>query len=251
MHDLIKMKIKYLVGAIVTLQIGMLVFYLMSNNIVRWGEKEAFSEDLPEAVKALPSKEVESSNKPKYRYLEGLTEIPSLDSSNITKEELSKYIKKSRTIEQRLQVRLEVLLQKESQLESLEESIAQKIKKLEEERKFLEQTLQKEAEIKKERLESLVALYSKMEPKKAAPIFAQMDRDLLVAIFGEMDQKQKTRIMEAVDPAQAVEITEYLAKIRSGNEYKLLQEVNRSLSEEFGECRGLPEAAVEEEESKI
>ena len=80
-----------------------------------------------------------------------------------------------------------------------------------------------------------------MEPKKAAPIIENMDRDLVVALFKAIGQKQITYILEAMDPQKSVELTEYFGRIRSGKEYDLLSEMNKSQLEEFQDCKGMQE----------
>ena len=79
-----------------------------------------------------------------------------------------------------------------------------------------------------------------MEPKKAAPVFETMDKDLVVSLFKSMKKKQVTRIMELMDTQKSVEITEYFGRIGSAKEYDLLKEMNQSLRLAFNDCKEPP-----------
>ena len=60
-----------------------------------------------------------------------------------------------------------------------------------------------------------------MEPKRAAPVFEELDRDLAVALFKNLKKKQVTAILEKMDPDKAVTLTEYYGRVKSGAEYDL------------------------------
>jgi hypothetical protein len=91
-----------------------------------------------------------------------------------------------------------------------------------------------------------------MDPKKAGPVFENLDKDLVVALFNKMEKKTVTRILEVVTPPRSVLLTEYFGRIRSGKEYDLLKEMNMSLRAAFDECKGLPasELSAEKAETK-
>jgi flagellar motility protein MotE (MotC chaperone) len=76
-----------------------------------------------------------------------------------------------------------------------------------------------------------------MPPKKAAPVFEQMDKDLVVQLFNKIPKKQTMNILSVMDPAKSVELTEYFGRIRSTEEYELLKQINSSLLEEFETCK--------------
>jgi hypothetical protein len=100
-----------------------------------------------------------------------------------------------------------------------------KLKRIEEERKLLEETLQKERKAKDERLSETLEFISKMEPKKAAPLIETMDRDLVMQLLRKLPARQVTKLLESVNPKKATEILEYYTRIRSGREYELLREM--------------------------
>ena len=121
-----------------------------------------------------------------------------------------------------------------------QKSIDGKIDKLQEEMDFFQNTIQKEKDINQERLKRLIEFYKKMTPKKAAPVFEKMDKDLVVALFNNIPKKQTMNILSLMNPEKSVEITEYFGRIRSGKEYEMLKEVNKALKSEFQKCKGLP-----------
>lgn len=103
--------------------------------------------------------------------------------------------------------------------------VEQKLKRIEEERKLLEETLQKERKAKDERLSETLEFISKMEPKKAAPLIEGMDRDLTMQLFRKLPPRQVTKLLESVNPKKATELLEYYTRIRSGREYEMLREM--------------------------
>ena len=176
-------------------------------------------------------------------YIEDLLELPKIDKSGLEKNELSRFLMLlDRKIEQ-VSGRAKILEKRENHLKSLENSIDTKLQKLQEEATFFTETLQKEKDIHKERLDRLVNFYEKMTPKKAAPIFEQMDKDLVVALFKRIPKKQTMNILALMPPDKSVELSEYFGRIRSGKEYEMLQQINDSLKREFQECKGLPKEA--------
>ena len=137
--------------------------------------------------------------------------------------------------------RISVLKSREDHLKSLESSLDEKLKKLEEEMDYFQQTIQKEKEVQKDRLDKLVEFYQKMESKKAAPVFEKLDRDLVVALFNRIPQKQTTQILQLMNPDKSVELSEYYGRIKSAKEYEMLKEINLTLRKEFQDCKGMPE----------
>ena len=174
-------------------------------------------------------------------YLDDLLSLPKIDTSNLKKSEISRYLnildRKNRQIEERV----ELLSRREKNLVKLEKSIDTKIDKLQEEMDFFNQTIQKEKEINQKRLDSLVEFYQKMTPKKAAPVFEQMDKDLVVSLFNRIPKKQTMNILSLMNPEKSVELTEYFGRIKSGKEYEMLKEINSALKKEFQQCKGMPE----------
>lgn len=114
------------------------------------------------------------------------------------------------------------------------EDVDAKLKKVEEERKLLDETILKEKTVKQERLSEALEFVSKMDPKKAAPMIESMDRDLVLHLLRKMPQTQVTKILQFLSPQKAAEYLEYYTKIRSGREYELMKELGLCLAEEPG-----------------
>lgn len=173
-------------------------------------------------------------------FLSNLLELPSLDTETAKKEEIATYMNIIERKQKQVEDRLSMLTNREGQLKKLESSIDEKLKRLDDERKFFAQTIQKEKELKGERIEKLVSLYAKMEPKKAAPVFEKLDKDLVVELFKQLPQKQVTLVLEGMSADKSVSLSEYYGRVRSAKEYDLLKEMNTSLRSEFDQCKGMP-----------
>lgn len=173
-------------------------------------------------------------------FLENLLKVPDLDVSKSTKDEIGRYITLIEQAKQQLMERTKMLDTKVEQLKKLELKLDEKIRSLDEERKFFAKTIQNEKKIQEDRLTTLISLYEKMEPKKAAPVFEAMDKDLVVAIFQKLKTKQVTAVLELMNSDKSAEITEYFGRIGSAREYDLLKEMNTSLQTAFNDCKGMP-----------
>jgi flagellar motility protein MotE (MotC chaperone) len=103
--------------------------------------------------------------------------------------------------------------------------IENKLRRIEEERKLLEETLHKERKAKEERLSEALEFIVKMDPKKAAPLLEGMDRDLVMQLLRKLPPRQVTRLLESVSPKKATEFLEYYTRIRSGREFELFREL--------------------------
>lgn len=199
----------------------------------------------PAADRPVKVAQAEEKVAPKTRksFLANLLELPTLDPSSVQKEELGKYLEIAERKQRQIEERIELLKHREEQLKGLETSIDEKLKVLDEERRYFSQTIQQEKDLKGERLEKLVSMYAKMEPKKAAPVLEKLDKDLVVELFKQIPQKQITAVLEAMTPEKSVEISEYYGRVRSTREYDMLKEMNSSLRKEFDDCKGLPKSA--------
>ena len=173
--------------------------------------------------------------------LQSLLNLPPLNEEKATKDEISRYLIMIEQIKQRITDKSEILKMKISQLKKLEENIDVKINKLEEERLFFKSTIQKEKKIQEDRAQTLVELYEKMEPKKAAPVFETMDKDLVINLFQKMKKKQVTKILESMQTDKSVMISEYFGRVGSAREYDILKEMNKSLKQAFDDCKKIPE----------
>lgn len=216
----------------------------------KMGDMPSFAEDKPakeqENHEASPSKEAKSAEDvattPKRRsFLDNLLNLPEIDPKKLQREEAGRFLALAERKKKQLDERLEMLKTREVQLKKIESDIDGKLKRLDEERKFFAQTVQQEKELKGQRLDRLVELYDKMEPKKAAPVIEKLDKDLVVALFKRLKQKQVTTILEFMNPEKSVQLSEYYGRVRSGREYDLLREMNVSLRKEFAECKGMPQ----------
>lgn len=244
--------------SLLSLKIFILTGLLMIHfNYIKIGEIDLFGQDKKESKtrvsegdqqstegqvkKANSSKEIAgTAEKARKSFISDLLELPTLDPQSIKKEELGKFIEIANRKERQIIERLDLLKKKENQLKELEKSVEEKISVLDEERKFFAQSIQKEKDLKNERVTQLITLYAKMEPKKAAPVFEKLDRDLVVELFKQLPQKQVTAILEAMTPDRSVALSEYYGRVRSAREYDLLKEMNQSLKKEFDDCKGMP-----------
>ena len=195
-----------------------------------------------EAEKAAPTR---AKTKNRQSFLTNLLELPTLDPESIKKEEVGRYLDLAERKKRQIEERITLLKSREDQLKSLEMSIEDKLRRLEEERKYFAQSIQREKELKGERVKKLITFFQKMEPKKAAPMFEKMDKDLVISMFKEIPQKQITTVLEQMQPDKSVELSEYFGRVRSAREYDLLKEMNKSLLSEFEECKGMVKAPSE------
>jgi len=218
------------------------------------GDRMAVAEEKKkeEPKKEEPKKEEAKKEEPKddgkvrKSFLSNLLELPSLEGDKISKEELGQYLEIAERKKRQIEERLAVLKKQEEQLRGLETNIDGKLKRLDEERTFFQQTIQEEKTKKGERLDKLVTMYAKMEPKKAAPIMEKLDKDLVVDLFKALPQKQITAILEAMSPDKSVQISEYYGRVRSTREYDVLKEMNKSLLAELDKCKAFPASAPSE-----
>jgi len=102
---------------------------------------------------------------------------------------------------------------------------ADKLALIKQERQLLEESVQKEKKVQKERVEQALTFIEKMEARKAAPVLEGMDRDLVLELFKRLKPKTVTKFLEAMKPKKATEYMEYYSRIRSGREYELLRDM--------------------------
>jgi flagellar motility protein MotE (MotC chaperone) len=246
--------LKSLLGLKIFILGGLLMVHF---NYIKIGETDLFGQDKKDSKpkasdgnqqstegnsknKNTSKETVNTSERARKSFISDLLELPTLDPQSIKKEELGKFIEIANRKERQIIERLDLLKKKENQLKELEKSVEEKISVLDEERKFFAQSIQKEKDLKNERVTQLITLYAKMEPKKAAPVFEKLDRDLVVELFKQLPQKQVTAILEAMTPERSVALSEYYGRVRSAREYDLLKEMNQSLKKEFDDCKGMP-----------
>jgi flagellar motility protein MotE (MotC chaperone) len=192
-----------------------------------------------DAVKMKDENEAKKEDATRKSFLSDLFTLPKLNAKKAQKEEIGKYLDLAERKERQVEQRTSQLAKREEQLKALEKSIEDKLVKMDEERKFIAKTLQQEKDLKGERIDKIAELFDKMEPKKAAPAFEKLDKDLTVALFKKLKQKQITTILETMSPEKSVELTEYFARVKSAREYDMLKELNESLRKEFQDCKGM------------
>ena len=234
--------------------IGLALYFLFESDYLFVGEKEVTAQVDQETIN-----QIEGENKKKDKAGEisrddqinpntssssaidsmigELFDLPKPNPDKVKKREIGKYLKLIERKNRQVEDKLDILRQQMEKLKNLEDSIDDKLTRLEEEVAYFQQTQQKEKQIKAERLDKLVEFYQKMEPKKAAPVFEQLDRDLVVALFNRIPQKQTTNILSLMIPERSVQLSEYYGRLRSANEYELLKEINTSLKKEFADCK--------------
>lgn len=219
-------------------------FYIGDRSATAADDEAKPSQESPKvAVNAsddVPVVSDEDGNKGRRSFLQDLLNLPAVQPESLKKEEIGRYLNLIEKKRSQVEDRLSLLEKREVQLKGIEKVIETKIRKLEDEMRFFDESLQKEKKLNDERLEQLVEFYKKMPAKKAAPVFEKLNKDLIVALFNKIPQKQTTEILGLMNPEKSVEISEYYGRIRSGNEYEMLKEMNTELRQQFDECKGMP-----------
>ena len=236
--------LKTLIGIKLT---ALVVLFLYDGGHISFGERPVVAEEGGKRGDVVAENTAQDSMGEDY--LGKLLDLPAVDESKLKKDEIARYFELLERKNSQVKERMETLVHREKALKQLEKSVAQKIKYLEEERRLFAESVQQEKKVKKERLENVIEFYRKMAPKRAAPIFEKMDKDLVVSVFKRLPVKQTMGILEKMDAEKSVEYTEYYSRIKSGKEYDLLKEVNQSLVSEFKDhCGETRERAPTEDE---
>ena len=95
-------------------------------------------------------------------------------------------------------------------LQLAEEEIEKKLKQLQVYETKLKQLIDRYSERERERIQSLVKLYSTMKPKDAARIFNTLDTDIIVSLLQEMKPAAASAILAQIDPQKAKAVTDEL-----------------------------------------
>ncbi len=253
---------RYSIPSIIFLKILVLAYiFLGDKNWISFGDKILLGQQNPvategkkasekpasdptsDAKELASSAEAPEENLEKRRsFLDNLLNLPKLNTEDMDKDEMGRYFTMLDRKQSEVENRITVLTAREELLKNLEKSVEEKIKKLEDEMVFFQQTIQKEKQLQADRLDKLLDFYQKMEAKKAAAVFEKLDKDLVVSLFNRMPQKQTTQILSLMNPDRSVEISEYYGRIKSAKEYELLKEINVALRGQFDECKGLPKS---------
>ncbi len=246
---------RYSIPSIIVVKIAVIAYiFLGDSKFFYFGDKPLWSQtetktasvavptpgaNVPELAQALPD-EKELVEKKRRGFLEDLLNLPKINSEGMEKDEIGRYFTMLERKQSQVENRIGILSSRETQLKNLEKSLDEKIKKLEDEMGFFQQTIQKEKQVQSDRLDKLIEFYQKMEAKKAAAVFEKLDKDLVVSLFNRFPQKQTTQILSLMNPDRSVELSEYYGRIKSAKEYELLKEINLTLRGQFEECKGLP-----------
>jgi flagellar motility protein MotE (MotC chaperone) len=240
---------RYSIPSIILLKVAVIGYIMLGErSFISFGDKPLLGQTGPVvSEEANPSENPEAPvdeeavvEKKRRSFLDDLLNLPKINTEGMSKDEVGRYFTMLERKQTQIENRIQILSAREAQLKNLEKSVDEKIKKLEDEMMYFQQTLQKEKQLQNDRLEKLVEFYQKMEAKKAAAVFEKLDRDLVVSLFNRFPQKQTTQILALMNPDRSVELSEYYGRIKSAKEYELLKEINVALRGQFEECKGLP-----------
>lgn len=118
----------------------------------------------------------------------------------------------------------EKIRMKENLLEATEQRLNKKIAQIKELESVVRELLAKYDKEENARIQSLVKIYEKMQPKKAARIFNTMDLPTLMLVVERMSERRAAPVMARMEPEKARELTQELAedrKLRTKKENEL------------------------------
>ena len=107
-----------------------------------------------------------------------------------------------------LQERRRRLDKTRERLQILRDKVAQDLDRLERYRDQIQVAMSKEKELRTEKMDHLVKVYSNMNPEKAAERIDRMDRTTAVKLLTRMNGKSAGRILSFVDPEKANRISQ-------------------------------------------
>ena len=110
-----------------------------------------------------------------------------------------------------LELRERELGMKIATINAAEMQIDIKLKKLRELEEEIKRLVGLYDENERDKLNSLVRIYSNMKPKDAARIFNDLDMDILIKVFSQMKDSSAAGIMALMEPARANALTVELA----------------------------------------
>ncbi|MFW7380121.1 MAG: MotE family protein [Oligoflexus sp.] len=202
---------------IIFLKVTVLSYVLFDQSWLEIGERSLNANETSSASTQANTKEpdVEEVSEKTGSAIDELLNLPNINADRLRKDEIARYISLIERKKSQAEDRIRFLQQREMQLKRLEGQVNNKLQKLEEEMQYFQQTQQQEKTVQDERLAKLVEFYEKMNPKKAAPVFERLDRDLVVQLFKRIPQKQTREILSLIEPEHSVELSEYFGRIRS------------------------------------
>ncbi len=113
-----------------------------------------------------------------------------------------------------LDQRADELTQRETLLKAAEQRVDEKIDQLKQMQATVDASLGKVDAQEDQRLSSLVAIYTNMKPKEAAPILSTLDMPVLLQLLTRMKDRTTSAILAVMDPKTAQTITLALAQRR-------------------------------------
>lgn len=149
---------------------------------------------------------------------------PEFDPTRLTDAELD-ILQKLADRRAELSKRSEQLDTREQLLLATERRLEIKIRELARMQETIRSLLKQHDKEKEAQMRSVVKIYEKMKPKKAAQIFEQLDIGVLLDVIERMKESRTAPIMAQMSPARAKTLTSELAKRRS------LPEIDKSQAE--------------------
>ena len=104
-----------------------------------------------------------------------------------------------------------------SKLEEVEARLQEKIAELEAKRAEFQEWLRKRDEAMKMARQSVVEIYSKMDPEAAASELVQMDDAMAAAVLSKLNPRTASAILDQMDPARAAHLTDEMVGADSGD----------------------------------
>ncbi len=111
-----------------------------------------------------------------------------------------------------LELREREIVKQEALLKAAEGEVERKVTELVKIKSELKKLLEDQSKIQKERVQSLVKIYSGMKPKQASRIFDTLNMDILLAVIGKMSERKTSPILANMNPEKARKITIKLAE---------------------------------------
>lgn len=201
--------LKYLIGLKVALvaAAGGYYLYTQKNKPVEMSAKKSDDAHLNEAVEI------------------GDFVVPNVPKGNLTVTDAVRVRDELEILRKDVVTKIAKLGEAKQSYDTAKVDVEAKLKTIQDERRVLDETLQKEKTVQADRLKEALEFIGKMEPKKAAAVMETSDRDLVLQLLRKLPQRQVTKILEALPPPKAAEYMEYYTKIRSGREYELMKEL--------------------------
>ncbi|BBH52756.1 MotE family protein [Fluviispira sanaruensis] len=186
-----------------------------------------FSGQMLTKAENMPNNQIsaQSENMPKNKMAAQSENMPIIPKNELTASEAMRIRDELELIRSDVEQKLIRLEDAKKAYDKSRLDIDTQLKKIEEERRLLDETLQKEKKLKEERVKEAVEFVSKMEPRKVAPVMDTMDRDLVIALLSRLPARQVTKLLENSTPAKATQFLEYYTRIRSGREFEMLREL--------------------------